>query len=110
MLLLVVPASNSSKSALTPLYSLPPLICSRCLLQKITPVRGFSSFKFLPGSRDSVIIALKSSEDSMGDVQATFITVFGEQGDGSWRVLMPETELPGASKFEGLEVIDPLPW
>lgn len=31
---------------------------------KITPERGFSSFKFLPGSRDSIILALKSVEEA----------------------------------------------
>jgi soluble calcium-activated nucleotidase 1 len=31
---------------------------------KITPERGFSSFKFLPGSRDTVILALKSVEEA----------------------------------------------
>jgi Apyrase len=35
----------------------------------ITPERGFSSFKFLPGTRDTVIIALKSEEKSVTDSQ-----------------------------------------
>jgi len=30
---------------------------------KITPERGFSTFKFLPGTRDNVILALKSVEE-----------------------------------------------
>jgi len=78
--------------------------------QEITPERGFSSFKFLPGSRDTVIIALKSEENSATDAQTSYLTIYGEQADGSWRVLLEETELPGAAKFEGLEVIDPPPY
>lgn len=75
---------------------------------RITPERGFSTFKFLPGSRDTVIVALKSEENSATDSQTSYITVYGEQADGSWKVLLEETELPGASKFEGLEVIEPV--
>ena len=74
--------------------------------QTITPLRGFSSFKFLPGSRDTVIVALKSSEDSSTSTQATFITIFGERSPGVWDVLLEETELPGHAKFEGIEIIE----
>jgi hypothetical protein len=86
--------------------------CAACLPapQEITPERGFSSFKFLPGSRDTVIVALKSEENSATDAQTSYLTIYGEQADGSWRVLLEETELPGAAKFEGLEVIDPPPY
>ena len=76
--------------------------------QTITPLRGFSSFKFLPGSRDTVIVALKSSEESSTNTQATFITIFGERerSPGVWDVLLEETELPGHAKFEGIEIIE----
>ncbi len=72
-----------------------------------TPERGFSSAKFLPGSRDSVLVALKSEENSAAGTQRTYITVFGEvpAGSGQWRTLLEETELPLAAKFEGLEVL-----
>jgi soluble calcium-activated nucleotidase 1 len=73
--------------------------------QTISPLRGFSSAKFLPGSRDSVIIALKSEENSERDRQTSYFTVYGENDDGSWRVLLDEVELPGEAKFEGLEVL-----
>ena len=33
------------------------------LIQPLNRFRGFSSFKFLPGSQDSIIIALKSEEN-----------------------------------------------
>lgn len=76
----------------------------------LTPERGFSSFKFLPGSRDTVIVALKSAEDAATDGQTAFITVYGQAADGaSWRVLLDETEIPGGAKFEGIEVLDPMP-
>jgi len=47
--------------------SLPPSRHSQLEVRevgKITPERGFSSFKFLPGSRDSIILALKSVEEA----------------------------------------------
>jgi len=40
---------------------------------KITPIRGFSSFKFIP-ERDWEIVALKTVEDDSGF--ASYITVF----------------------------------
>ncbi len=75
---------------------------------ELTPERGFSSAKFLPGSRDTVVVALKSEENAKEGTQRTFITVFGEKpgsGGAEWRVLLEETPLPIAKKFEGVEVI-----
>lgn len=74
-------------------------------LQPLGPLRGFSSVKFLPGSNDRVLIALKSEENSELDRQTTYLTVFGMGPSGEWRVLLEETELPHAAKFEGLEVL-----
>jgi len=62
------------------------------------PTHGFSSLKFIPGSGDSVIVALKSEEDS-GTI-ASYITVFTIKGE----VLYPETKI-GNYKFEGIEFI-----
>ena len=75
--------------------------------QSIVPpgLRGFSSAKFLPGSRDTVLIALKSEENSERDRQTSYFTIFGEDASGGWGVLMDEVELPGEVKFEGLEVL-----
>ncbi|RHY03321.1 hypothetical protein DYB25_011156 [Aphanomyces astaci] len=64
----------------------------------ITPERGFSSFKFVPGTHDSVIVALKSMENDATDAQAAYVTVFTVDG----AVLMPETALPGSFKYEGV--------
>ena len=63
------------------------------------PVRGFSSFKFVPGTSDSIIVALKSEEDK-GHI-ASYITVFTIEGD----ILLEETLLEGNFKFEGIEFV-----
>lgn len=65
----------------------------------LTPSRGFSEFKFLPGSKDSIIVAMKSEESEKDHSQNTYITVFSLDGT----ILMEETEIPGNHKFEGLE-------
>ena len=65
----------------------------------VTPTRGFSDFKFLPGSKDRIIVALKSEENEEAQTQNTYITVFDVNG----KILMEETEIPGMMKFEGLE-------
>ena len=65
----------------------------------LTPTRGFSDFKFLPGSKDQIIVALKSEENEEAQTQNTYITVFDVNG----KILMEETEIPGMMKFEGLE-------
>eukprot|EP01080_Neovahlkampfia_damariscottae_P004555 gene4555-7939_t len=61
-----------------------------------TPIRGFSSFKFIPG-RPNEIIALKSAEENK--MQQAFITVFNLNGE----VLLEET-LIGNEKYEGIEI------
>jgi soluble calcium-activated nucleotidase 1 len=80
--------------------------------QTITPERGFSSAKFLPGSHDSVVIALKSEENAAAGTQKTFFTIFGEvpgSGGSKWKVLLEEQPLPIEKKFEGLEVLSTTP-
>ncbi|XP_075034043.1 soluble calcium-activated nucleotidase 1 [Mixophyes fleayi] len=59
---------------------------------------GFSSFKFIPGTDDQIIVALKS-EENKGQV-ASYIMVFILDG----RVLLPETKI-GNIKYEGIEFI-----
>lgn len=65
---------------------------------KVTPLRGFSSFKFLPRTGDNVIVAIKSVEIDVENLQTSFITVFDIKGN----VLLEETELPGGHKYEGI--------
>ena len=62
------------------------------------PTHGFSSLKFLPDTKDSVIVALKS-EEYQGKV-ATYITVFKRDGT----ILYPETYI-GDHKYEGIEFL-----
>ncbi|KAI1886459.1 hypothetical protein AGOR_G00195970 [Albula goreensis] len=64
----------------------------------LNPTRGFSSFRFVPGTRDTVVLALKSEEDA-GKI-ATYILGFTLDG----RVLLPETKI-GDVKYEGLEFV-----
>jgi len=62
------------------------------------PTHGFSSFKFVPGTKDTVIVALKS-EEFEGKV-ATYIMVFNTEGV----IIYPETKI-GNRKFEGFEFV-----
>ncbi|GIX85701.1 soluble calcium-activated nucleotidase 1 [Caerostris extrusa] len=64
----------------------------------LIPTHGFSTFKFVPDTSDSVIIALKTEENE-GHI-ATFITVFTITGE----IWLPEKEI-GLYKFEGIEFI-----
>ncbi|CAG2114457.1 unnamed protein product [Medioppia subpectinata] len=64
----------------------------------VLPTHGFSSFKFVPNTKDRVIVALKSEEDS--GVIKTYITGFTVDG----KVLLSE-QLIGNYKYEGIEFI-----
>ncbi|CAL9700664.1 unnamed protein product [Knipowitschia caucasica] len=64
----------------------------------LNPTHGFSSFKFVPGTQDKIILALKSEED--GEKIATYMMAFTLDG----HVLMPEMKI-GDVKYEGLEFI-----
>ncbi|KAK5640784.1 hypothetical protein RI129_009331 [Pyrocoelia pectoralis] len=61
-------------------------------------IRGFSSFKFIPTSGDTVIAALRSEE--VDDRTATYITAFTITG----KILLQDTFVSDL-KFEGLEFI-----
>lgn len=62
------------------------------------PTHGFASFKFLPATDDSVIVALKSEEDK--GRSATYIIAFHIDG----KILLPETKVADL-KYEGIEFI-----
>lgn len=62
------------------------------------PSHGFSSFKFVPNTQDSVIVALKS-EEFKGKI-ASYIMVFKTDGT----ILYPETFI-GDHKYEGIEFV-----
>ena len=63
------------------------------------PTHGFSSFKFVPGTDDTVIVALKSEEDA-GKINS-YIMAFTIDGE----ILMDEQKLEGQHKYEGVEFI-----
>lgn len=62
------------------------------------PTHGFSSFKFIPGTKENLIVALKSEEVD-GRV-ATYIMAFNMDG----KVVLDEVKV-GDYKFEGIEFI-----
>ena len=61
------------------------------------PTHGFSTFKFVPDSKETVIVSLKS-EEYKGKI-ASYIMVFKSK-DGT--IILPETFV-GSRKYEGLE-------
>ncbi|CAH1391499.1 unnamed protein product [Nezara viridula] len=65
---------------------------------EVLPTHGFSSFKFIPGTNDEVIVALKT-EEFHGRI-ATYITAFTIHGI----VLLNETKIDDI-KYEGFEFI-----
>ena len=64
----------------------------------LNPTHGFSSFKFVPGTEDKVIVALKSEEVD-GKI-ASYILAFDINGT----ILMPERKI-GDVKYEGIEFV-----
>ena len=62
------------------------------------PTHGFSSFKFVPGTQDRIILALKSEEDQ--GVITSYATVLNIEGD----VLLEEMKI-GDKKYEGVEFV-----
>lgn len=67
-------------------------------ITKHQPKFGFSSFKFIPGSKDEAIVALKTTE--FEGKTATYICAFKTDGT----VLLPDTFIENL-KYEGLEFI-----
>jgi soluble calcium-activated nucleotidase 1 len=66
---------------------------------ELKPTRGFSSFKFLPGSHDSIIIALKTEE--LNGNTSTYVTVFDIKG----KILFEDFKIQTLFKYEGFEFI-----
>lgn len=65
------------------------------------PTHGFSSFKFIPGTKDQIIVALKSEEKDAEPV-ASYIMAFTINGD----IILEETKIGDYPfKFEGIEFI-----
>lgn len=66
---------------------------------ELRPTRGFSSFKFLPDTHDSIIIALKTEE--LNGSTSTYITVFDIKGN----ILHDDEKIQTEYKYEGFEFI-----
>lgn len=65
---------------------------------RVKPTRSFSSFKWIPGTDDQLMVALKTVE--LEDDQETFITAFDMKGN----MLMKEKKIAD-QKFEGIEFL-----
>ncbi|XP_022173784.1 soluble calcium-activated nucleotidase 1-like isoform X2 [Myzus persicae] len=65
---------------------------------EIVPNHGYASFKFIPGTNDTMIVAISTQEE--GKVTATFITAFTVDGE----IIFPETKVSDL-KYEGFEFI-----
>jgi len=61
--------------------------------------KGFSSFKFIPGTRDQVIVALKTFEYK--DKTKSFMTAFTIDG----KVILDDLLVSEAYKYEGVEFL-----
>ncbi|KAL5017820.1 hypothetical protein ScPMuIL_003542 [Solemya velum] len=64
----------------------------------VNPTHGFSSFKFIPGTNDEIIVAIKS-EENRGKI-ASYIMVFTIYGD----IILSEKKI-SELKYEGIEFI-----
>jgi len=69
-------------------------------LGPLKPEHGFSSFKFIPGTNDELVVALKSKEVD-GKLES-FIMVFDVK---TGVTIMDEVSIPGSYKFEGIEFL-----
>lgn len=61
------------------------------------PSQGFSSFKFVPGSDDRIIVALLTEE--LNGKTATYITAFTTNG----RTLLKPEQIKTDLKYEGID-------
>ena len=66
---------------------------------EVRPLRGYSSFKFVPNSGDQLIIALKTEEDN-GQTRS-FITLLNVNGT----VMLKDEMISEKYKFEGIEFV-----
>ncbi|KAJ0177342.1 hypothetical protein K1T71_007351 [Dendrolimus kikuchii] len=74
------------------------LTAVKSVITKHEPKLGFSSFKFIPGTSDEAIVALKTTE--FEGKTATYITAFTTDG----KVLLENTHIENL-KYEGIEFI-----
>ncbi len=65
----------------------------------VVPTHGFSSFKWIPGTNDQLLVALKTVECE-GEETATYLMVFDMTG----KILVEETKIAD-QKYEGIEFV-----
>ncbi|XP_053991367.1 apyrase-like isoform X2 [Hylaeus volcanicus] len=68
----------------------------------LRPERGFSSFKFLPGTNDRLLLAVKTVEISLQHYHASYLTII-ETLTG--QVILDDVKIPFEDKYEGIEFI-----
>lgn len=73
----------------------------------VAPTHGFSTFKFVPQTHDTVVVALKTEEN--GDAMSSYIVVFkmlpDDNNSSTADVIMAETKIDDLYKFEGIEFL-----
>lgn len=78
-------------------------------VESTDPLKGFSSFKFVPGTNDEHILALRSIEEDCADdegecKQRSFVVAINAK---TGKQLSKEVRFPQDWKFEGVEFFDP---
>ena len=76
-------------------------------MESMDPLKGFSTFAFVPGTKDRHAIAVRSVEEGCADgddcKQRSYCLVFDVK---TGEVLSNEVEFPDAYKFEGIEFVN----
>jgi soluble calcium-activated nucleotidase 1 len=77
-------------------------------MESMDPLKGFSTFAFVPGTQDRHAIAVRSVEEGCADdngdcKQRSYCLVFDVM---TGEVLSPEVQFPGEYKFEGIEFVN----
>lgn len=62
--------------------------------------RGFSAFRFIPGTDDKLIIALKTAENPETKKMKTYVTVFSVDGD-----IYLDDQHVDEDKYEGIDFL-----
>lgn len=74
-------------------------VVEKVKIGELRPSRGFSSFKFLPDTKDSIIVALKTEE--LNGSTSTYVTIFDIKG----KIYMDDEKIQTSFKYEGFEFI-----
>eukprot|EP00919_Chromeraceae_sp_WS-2016_P036740 GHVR01087245.1.p1 GENE.GHVR01087245.1~~GHVR01087245.1.p1 ORF type:complete len:240 (-),score=45.92 GHVR01087245.1:430-1149(-) len=76
--------------------------CKVKLMGSLTNTRrGFSSFKFIPGTEEQLLLVLKSSEDKITGEQLSYVSIVTIDGVE----LLTDSTVPSKHKYEGVEFV-----